>query len=248
MKYDEIERLPLWPRGRLRHANLLRLLDENLWMKTCRFCRFLWFDRFDDLLWSSYLIVYPRPMYCCFDVLAWCMYIVITADYCAIIAQATHKQKTDKNSGLLSKCIPTSMQHAPSCTTVTSQLPWFWEFSRFRISSLLFKELGEDYHGLSGVVTLKVDSPVSQGADDPTWCSSRLRGRSRQMDELERQPIFISNHPLVTLADSQRSYIILHLSSWNFCFWYYLFLWYVLWFPTLFAADAACSYLIITNP
>ena len=66
-----------------------------------------------------------------------------------------------------------------------------------------------------------------------------------QMDELERQPIFISNHPLVTLADSQRSYIILHLSSWNFCFWYYLFLWYVLWFPTLFAADAACSHLIL---
>lgn len=66
----------------------------------------------------------------------------------------------------------------------------------------------------SGVVTIKVDSPVSQGAHDPTWCSSRLRGRLRQMDKLERQPIFISNHPLVTLADSQRSYtsaFIFHL-------------------------------------
>lgn len=61
-----------------------------------------------------------------------------------------------------------------------------------------------------------------------------------QMDELERQPIFISNHPLVTLADSQRSYIILHLSSRNFCLWYSLFLWLI--------SESFCSRCSLQSP
>ena len=156
--------------------------------------------------WSSMILIWSCIHVPCMFVLmyfAWCMYIVITDDF------GTHKLKPDKDSGLLSKCITTSMQHAPSCTTVTLRLSWCWEFSLFRIGSLLFKELGEDWglrgrfcRVLSGVVTIKADSPVSQGACDPTWCSSRLRGRLCQMDELKRQPIFIINHPLVTLADS----------------------------------------------